>query len=355
METDPTYSIDLITRYLAGEASGDDLVFLEAWLKADPGHRQIFDDYRRIWFGMEQARMDATVDPDKEWNELEGRIGAEKAIGNRQEAIEKNFVRAVTGNGQEQTGRFIPMYYRQILRIAAIILVIVIPSFFVFRYFNHTEQKQMEASLTIKEGKLPDGTSVTLNKGTTLEYPSSFKGNKRNVKLNGEAWFEVKHDNAKPFIITSHNVRVEVLGTSFYVNTNAANNTIEVILNSGSVAIYFDDRKEKSIFLTPGEKAKIIPGQEKMEKDINTDQNYRAWMTQRFIYNNTPLVTILADLNKVYHTNLRIATPAISYCLVTATFDHQSVESILHVIQATLDLSISTHGSWTDISGNKCK
>lgn len=333
METDPTYSIDLITRYLAGEASGDDLVFLEAWLKADPGHRQIFDDYRRIWLKMEQVRMDTAVDPEKEWNELEAKILV---------------------NEEPARGRIISFSFRQVLRIAAIILLLAVPSFFVFRYFTHPEQKQLEANLTIKEGKLPDGTSVTLNKGATLEYPSSFKGNKRNVKLNGEAWFEVKHDDAKPFIITSHNVRVEVLGTSFYVNTNAANNTMEVILNSGSVAVYFDDHKENSIFLSPGEKAEIIPGQQKMEKDINTDQNYRSWMTQRFIYNNTPLVTIVADLNKVYHANLRIATPAISYCLVTATFDHQSPESILHVLQATLDLTISTHGAWTYISGNKC-
>lgn len=333
METDPTYPIDLITLYLAGEASGDDLVFLEAWLKADPGHRQIFDDYRLIWLGMEQARMDAAVDPDKEWIELEAKILV---------------------NEEPARGRIISFSFRQVLRIAAIILLLAVPSFFVFRYFTHPEQKQLEANLTIKEGKLPDGTSVTLNKGATLEYPSSFKGNKRNVKLNGEAWFEVKHDDAKPFIIISHNVRVEVLGTSFYVNTNAANNTMEVILNSGSVAVYFDDHKENSIFLSPGEKAKIIPGQQKMEKDINTDQNYRSWMTQRFIYNNTPLVTIVADLNKVYHANLRIATPVISYCLVTATFDHQSPESILHVLQATLDLNISTHGAWTDISGNKC-
>jgi ferric-dicitrate binding protein FerR (iron transport regulator) len=333
METDPTYSIDLITRYLAGEANGDDLVFLEAWLKADPGHKKVFEDYRRIWLGMEQDRMDAAVDPDKEWNELEAKI----------------FM-----NEEPARSRIISFSFRQVLRIAAIILLFAVPSFFVFRYFTHPEQKQLDANLTIKEGKLPDGTSVTLNKGATLEYPSSFKGNNRNVKLNGEAWFEVKHDDAKPFIVTSHNVRVEVLGTSFYVNTNAANNTMEVILNSGSVAVYFDDHKENSLFLTPGEKAEIIPGQQKMEKGINTDQNYRSWMTQRFIYNNAPLVTIIADLNKVYHANLHIATPAISYCLVTATFDQQSVESILHVLQATLDLTISTHGTWTNISGNKC-
>jgi ferric-dicitrate binding protein FerR (iron transport regulator) len=104
----------------------------------------------------------------------------------------------------------------------------------------------------------------------------------------------------------------------------------------------------------PGEKAEINPGRTKIEKDINTDPNYNSWMTQRFIYSNTPLSTIITDLNKVYHSNLRITTPAVSYCLVTATFDHQSPESILHVLQATLDLTISSHGTWTDISGNKC-
>jgi ferric-dicitrate binding protein FerR (iron transport regulator) len=334
METNPTYPIDLITLYLAGEASGDDLVFLEAWLKADPGHRKVFEDYRRTWLEMEKVRMEDNLKIDRAWKEMEEIINEELA----------SQIPHLTSH--------IP--YPQVLRIAAIILIIVIPSFFIFRNLVRPEQKHLNASLPIKEGKLPDGTSVTLNKGAILEYPASFKKNKRDVKLNGEAWFEVRHDDAKPFIVTSHNVRVEVLGTSFYVNTNAANNTMEVILNSGSVAIYFDDHKENSLFLSPGEKAEIIPGQEKMVKDINTDPNYRSWMTQRFIYANTPLVMIVADLNKVYHANLRI-TPAISYCLVTATFDHQSVESILHVLQATLDLTISNHGTWTDISGNKCK
>jgi ferric-dicitrate binding protein FerR (iron transport regulator) len=334
METDPTYPIDLITCYLAGEASGDDLVFLEAWLKADPGNRKVFEDYRRIWFSMEQARLENSLELNTAWKEME-------EIMNEKPASQ---IPHLT----------FQIHYRQVFRIAAILLFLLIPSFFIFRYFSSPQQKQLEATLSIREGKLPDGTSVTLNKGATLEYPSSFKGNKRNVKLKGEAYFEVKHDDAKPFIITSQNVRVEVLGTSFYVNTNATGNSMEVILNSGSVAVYFDNQKEKCIFLGPGEKAEIIPGLEKMEKDINTDQNYRAWMTQRFIYNNTPLVTIVADLNKVYHANLRITTPVISYCLVTATFDHQSVESILHVLQATLELNISNHGTWTEISGKKC-
>jgi ferric-dicitrate binding protein FerR (iron transport regulator) len=334
MKTDPTYPIDLITSYLSGEATADDLAFLEAWLKADPGNRKLFEDYRKVWLEMEYARLDDSLEPDAAWEEVKANIEEEPA-----------------SHILHPTSHF---HYSQVLKIAAIILVILIPSFFIFRTLIRPVQKQLEASLTVRESKLPDGTSVTLNKGARLEYPSSFRGKIRNVKLRGEAYFEVKHDNAKPFIIISNNVRVEVLGTSFYMNTNAANNTMEVILNSGSVAVYFEDHKENSLFLAPGEKAEINPGQEKMEKDLNTDPNYRAWMTQRFIYNNTPLVTIVADLNKVYHANIRIVTPSVANCLVTATFDHQSVEAILHVIQATLDLNISTHGTGIEISGNKC-
>jgi len=339
METDPTYPINLITTYLAGEASADDIVFIEAWLKADPGNRKVFEDYRKVWLEMERVRLDVSLDLDSDWSSIESGIIADEAQGTRQQ-----------GPGP----RKIYPYYSQVLKIAAIILVILIPSFFIFRTLTRPAQQQLEASLSVKEGKLPDGTSVTLNKGATLEYPSSFKGNKRNVKLTGEACFEVKHEDAKPFIISSGNVRIEVLGTSFYVNTHAANNSVEVILNSGSVAVYFDDHKENSLFLSPGEKAEINPGQEKMEKTINADPNYDAWITQKFVYNNTPLASIVADLNRVYHANIRIVTPSIANCLVTATFDHQPAEAILHVLQATLGLTISTNATGTELSGNKC-
>jgi len=341
METDQTYPIDLITTYLTGEAGSDDIIFLENWIRTDPLHRKFFEDYTRTWVLIEKVKIEDTLNIDVAWKEMESIINRNETTDNQQ-TTKKSLLRPFIIKKQS------------FLRIAAIFLILVIPSFFILRNLFRPEPKQMEASLSIKEGRLPDGTSVTLNKGTILEYPSSFKGNNRDVKLNGEAYFEVKHDEKQPFIVSSHNVRIEVLGTSFYVNTNATHNTMEVILNSGSVAIYFDDQKEHTLILSPGEKAEINPCEQKMDKEVNTDPNYRSWMTQRFIYNNEPLFLIVADLNKVYHSNLRISTPGISNCLITAAFDHQSVESILNVLQATLDLTISNHGKWIEISGKKC-
>jgi transmembrane sensor len=355
METNPTYQIDLITRYLAGEATGDDLLFLAEWLKADPGHRKAFEEYRRLWMKMEQVRMEDTMDVDAAWKEVETRITDHGTRYTEHEARETSSQHPETTYGIRHTkNRFFVGRYHQLLRLAAVILLFAVPSYLAYRYLSRPEQKQLTATRTILEGKLPDGTAVTLNTGATLEFPASFRKSDRKVKLSGEAWFEVKHENARPFIILRDKIRVEVLGTTFYVNTDAGNGRMEVILNSGSVAVYYEDQPGERIILAPGEKASISLDLPHIEKDVNTDQNYRAWMTKRFIYNHAPLETIIADLNKVYHSNLKIMTPAVSRCLVTATFDNQTVESILHVLGATLDLHITSHGSWTEITGNRC-
>ena len=346
METNSSYYIDLITRYLAGEAAGDDLVFLAEWLKADPENRKMFGEYRRIWMELEKTRVNQDVDVDKEWEKIE-------IILKHQEAPVKEIKLQVDERSRSSVIRHLPDY--SILRYAALFLLIAVPAVLLYWYMGSSKPEQMLAKISIISGKLPDGTSVTLNTGTTLDYPSTFKGGKRNVKLNGEAWFEVKHDNSKPFIISAKNVIVEALGTSFYVNTNSSDGNIEVILNSGSVAVYYADRPEQKVFLEPGLKAVISVDKPGITKDVNPDQNYLSWMTKKFIYNSDPLREIVAGLNKAYHANLTISNSAISNCLVTATFDHQSLESIVKVLQATLDLTVSPHGSWIELSGNKCK
>jgi len=346
MDNPSTYYIDLITRYLAGEAVGDDLVFLAEWLKADPEHRKIFDDYRRTWLVFEKSRVEMETDLDKEWETIQGRI--------RDEEIP---VAGLHLSGEENTTfsvlRYLTPY--KVMRLAALMLLIAVPVFFLYRYMASAKPERFLANTDILKGKLPDGTSVTLNTGSVLEYPAAFRGGKRTVKLAGEAWFEVKHENTKPFIISSRNIIVEVLGTSFYVNTNSPDGNVEVILNSGSVAVYYADRPENRVLLTPGQKAEVSVAKSDIVKGVNGDQNYLSWMTKKFIYKNDPLSEIVTGLNKAYHVNIRIASPAISHCLVTATFDNQSLESVLKVLQATLDLRINVNGAWTNISGNQCK
>jgi ferric-dicitrate binding protein FerR (iron transport regulator) len=174
------------------------------------------------------------------------------------------------------------------------------------------------------------------------------------VTLQGEAWFEVAHDKSKPFIVAAENVRIRVVGTSFFVNAKTGNDAKEVILASGIVQVYYDDKPEKSAMLLPGDKAELITGGYEIVKTTNRDVNYLAWKTKRLVFTNTPMNEVVALLTRVYNTNVRLSGAGLSDCTITATFDNQSLESVLNVLKATLDLQVRNSGAGIELSGHGC-
>jgi len=342
MKTDSTYPIDLITSYFAGEATSDDRVFLAAWLKADLAHKEFFNSCRNTWASLERSKIESQVDVDQEWNTLKKKVDLSPVI---------ELKPAFGSSWNKEDRRF---FSPRSLRYAALLIILIIPAFFIFRILVGPHTKRMSADVALLESKLPDGTSVTLNTGSTIEYPDSFKNHERDVNLRGEAYFEVTHDKSRPFIISAGKVRIQVLGTSFYVNTNALNGKMEVVLTNGKVAIYYDDDLSRQVILAPGEKADISVDQEGIIKTTNDDPNYISWKTHRLVFTNDHLGEIVKTLGKVYHAQIRITNPAVSQCRLTATFDDQTLGSVLNVIGTTLNLKITQKGSLTEISGNAC-
>ncbi len=341
MNTESTYPIDLITSYFAGEATSDDLVFLAGWLKADPKHREFFTSYRKTWSSLEKERIESRIDIDHEWCELNKKIDLTPVI-------------KLTPNTVDSGWKDLRFFSFRSLRYAALIILLIIPAFFIFRNMIGPHTSKITAGVAMLESKLPDGTSVTLNTGSAIEYSSRFNKHERDVNLNGEAYFEVTHDKSRPFIISAGKVRIKVLGTSFYVNTDALNGKMEVVLTNGQVAVYYDDNLPEKVILAPGEKADISIDKHGIIKAVNDDPNYLSWKTRKLIFINDRLDEITGTLNKVYHTQIRIANPALSQCRLTATFDNQSIESVLNVLSATLNMKISQNGAWTEISGKGC-
>ena len=342
MNTNETYPIDLITSYFAGEATHDDLVFLAEWMKADEKNRMLFESYRKTWKRLEMARIESRVDLDLEWNEINKKTDVAPSVEMKSSLV---YSRNEYGN------RFLSA---RSLRIAALIIVLLVPAFFLLRLLPGSHTETLTADIAMLEEKLPDGTAVTLNAGSTIEYPSGFKSHERDVKLKGEAWFEVTHDKSRPFIITAGKVKVRVLGTSFYVNTGSGNGKMEVILASGQVAIYYDNNETEKVILEPGEKADISINNQIISKEINDDPNYLAWKTKRLVFENTSLGEVTGMLCKVYCVKIKITNPELSQCRLTATFDNQTIGSVLNVIGETLNLRIIKNGDLTEISGNGC-
>ncbi|MEI7660897.1 MAG: FecR domain-containing protein [Bacteroidota bacterium] len=347
METNSTYYIDLITRYLNGEATPGDIRELENWVNVDSGNREIFSEYHQTWKVLGKAKSDLPGEIDQAWLQIHSRI---HGIDLKEQKTRPILQVKKSSILKAQSSLFISWS----LRIAAVLLVAVIPAYFLYRYMAAPSETQLAAGNSVAEYTLPDGTVVTLNAGATLAYPSRFEGSSRNVKLQGEAWFEVARDQAKPFIIAAANVRIRVVGTSFFVNTRSWNNASEIILQTGKVKVYYADKPEKMAFLLPGDRAELPSGSYDISKTSNQDQNFLAWKTRHLVFCNTPLNEVAALLTRVYHTSIRISGDRLSECRITTTFDKQSLESVVNVLKATLDLQVRNTGAGIEISGRGC-
>ena len=172
------------------------------------------------------------------------------------------------------------------------------------------------------------------------------------MSLEGEAFFDVAHNQEKAFIIEAERMQIKVLGTSFYVNTRGGNNTMEVVLISGSVQLNYGD---KEMMLEPGDKAIVLEESGEIVKQENKDPNLLAWKTKKLRFNDTPFSEIVDILKKVYQKDIIVMNPNIMNCRITATFDGQSLEAVLMVLQSTLDINVRPNGSQIEISGEGCQ
>jgi transmembrane sensor len=348
MSNDTSYYTDLISRYFFGETDFRENEELASWLKADPANKTLFREYKAAWEKLALSQIESSTDLDAAWERIASGIDFQDS---EEEA-------PVTGEEQdlvpEAPYRF-TISQKWMLRIAAIIFFIAVPAFLLIFYLNKPLQKNLTASTEMIESRLPDGTAVTLNTGSILTFPSRFTKGTRNVGLSGEAWFEVAHDASKPFIIYYKDIRLEVLGTSFYVNTDVTQGSMEVILSSGKVSVYYAENATQRITLLPGEKAEIGHETGQITKSVNQDENFLSWKTKKFIFSNDSLKMIIPLLNKVYASSIELKDESLGTCLLTATFDRQSLESILKVMASTLDLKVDDSGGSIEISGKGCR
>lgn len=149
---------------------------------------------------------------------------------------------------------------------------------------------------------LADGTEVLLNADSRLHFPTRFTDAKREVTLEGEAYFTVAKDKAHPFIVKSGNLVTTALGTEFNVKAYDDNNACVTLIN-GSVAVNDVDQKQK-VVLTPGQDVSSVDG-----KFVVADTNpkvFTYWKEGFFYFDNVPLVDILTELGRWYNVSVEL-------------------------------------------------
>jgi len=151
---------------------------------------------------------------------------------------------------------------------------------------------------------LPDGTKVWLNAGSSLKYPMSFAKNERRVRLEGEAFFEVTKDSARPFKVLSKGQEIEVLGTAFNVNAYPDNTVIKTTLVNGKVKLSNHKRYSEAIYLLPGQQSTNTNNGKIQLANVDTAP-FTAWKEGLFYFDETPLSDALQQIGRWYNVEVK--------------------------------------------------
>lgn len=144
---------------------------------------------------------------------------------------------------------------------------------------------------------MPDGSKVWLNSGSKLQYPSQFAKNVRQVELEGEAYFEVAHNEASPFVVKSADTHIKVLGTEFNVSSYLGADKTFTTLVSGKVEV---NNKADKVNLSPGLQSITSRQSSKIEtKKVNT-KNITAWKDGYFNFDDDDIQTVLTKIKSWY-------------------------------------------------------
>ena len=317
----------LILLHLEGSISDREQQELDSWRQADPENTAYFSQLEKIYRAAGQDTVSPeTIDTEAEWQYFKQRIAG------------------------QQENRSTPRWY---YGLAASLALIGVFSLLFYLWFGSSNTATLTADKRGVQVLLSDSTLVTLNKGATLTYPVEFTGKAREVKLQGEAYFEVKHRADKPFRVLLSQSKVEVLGTKFNIYAPQKDSITEVTVTEGKVRFSTKDARQ-AVILTKGEKGVLMKTNHQLTESPNSDVNFLAWKTGKLVFNEVDLAKVINTLNRIYEANIRFNTEVGQNCKVTVSFDNQSLDAILSVLEATLDLEYRQQGNVIEIIRAGC-
>lgn len=210
-------------------------------------------------------------------------------------------------------------------------------SWYTIRTSTETVEKQITwISKTTQRGEklkllLPDSSVVFLNASSKISFPKHFiAGKNREIRLDGEAFFEVKHDKSRPFIVHSGLLQTQVLGTSFNVSAYINEKTFSVAVCTGKVGVSAlkSGKQQHLSLLTPGSRLVYQPNNKQYKIDHQKALDYKGWTENRFIFKNETLATIISSLERSYNINFEVRDKKMLTCRFNVTFFNRNIRDI---------------------------
>jgi transmembrane sensor len=357
----------LASKQIAGELSVDETIELELLYIHHPEYRDIISNlaishkYKQLTPGAEEKALRnlrlkiASVEP--------------AAVPDPVEDI-----------SQDQPGErrsFWATYKKKIVLSSILVTAGMVAFFLLFTKGIPVQENNLPSSennIATRPGsrsqvKLPDGTRVILNSDSKLSYPDNFLGDTREVTLEGEAYFEVTENKAKPFVIHLPAMDIKVLGTTFNVKAYPGELSSEASLIKGSIEVTLKNRRNEKIMLKPNEKISVLSTNENQVSGTANDvksagvkqQNATVapliavahldmdekehiikeigWTQNKLMFRNEDLAAIATILQRWYGRSITIQSDKLRNQKFTGNFNNESLMQVIQALQVSYNFN----------------
>jgi ferric-dicitrate binding protein FerR (iron transport regulator) len=295
-----------------------------------------------------QGREIVPPDVDAAWGRLAKKIGPSSHKHQPDNPATLSMHRVVVAPGrraktfQARGQRGVQTFIGTLSVLALLVVAIV----FALQRSDHQLTVQQYSTQTAQRATvtLMDGTVATLAPGSTLRFVQDQGTGRRDVYLDGEAYFKSAHDAAHPFVVFAGNTSTQVLGTSFGVRRYRDDRDARIFVTEGRVAV------SGAGVLVPGDVVEMtVMGDVSIRHHADVEA-YRAWTFGRLTFNREPFRDVIPRLERWYGVTIHVTDPMLNDVPLTAVFRDQSVANLVGVLATALEARVDEHGQLITLS-----
>ncbi len=324
-----------ICDFLDGKLSATEKKALTQWRKIHAVNEKQFQEVKFLWQKMPVAQK--------------GKVGLK---------IDVHAALAKVHQQLPQTTKVIPLR-KQIIRFSAVASILIILGFIGWMTFLQPVAMVEVATLSneTKQVTLPDNSMVWLNENSRLSYPKEFDTQTRTIAMTGDVVLEVTHNPQQPFIVTTNDLAVKVLGTKFNVQSDKDKNTSAFVhVINGKVEVQKKEAPTEKVLLTKGMTAQLDAQTKQLELTDAFSSNQLFWYHQTLTFKGTMLKNVLQTLNQAYDVNIELTNQTLLTCPFTGEFKANTFPEVLKILQLIYEFEVKNiHSNAPQLNNGKCK
>lgn len=359
----------LLVKYLTGDADQKEREDARKWINESVENRRYFDQLKDIDRAVKTSGLTDSYNTDLSW-----------------ERVRSKYFKELVAKERDSDRAERRIFITSLLKYAAFFALILTLGVVAIRYINKTrEQKVSEIWYTVESPYgsrvrllLADGSKVWLNAGSTFRYSSLFGQTNRKVFLTGEAFFSVKKDSSKQFIVTTPHLDVKVFGTEFNVKAYNNEDNVQTTLVSGSVtlegelvsktgkeSVTLEPNQIATYYISPGytveNKSDVIPDSNTQTKETDNPNItpkinpaiYTSWKDPVWYIEREPLLSLTKKFERRFNIKFVFESQNLQEYKFTGTLKDETLEQVLNLVKYSAPIEYRIKNNEVILSENK--